>query len=178
MKMLTTIRSLFLAVLLGAGSSAQANVFDLGANPIDESITLLFPAGSAATFEDTVQFSVTQVGSVVSTAFSNWPVASQGLRNLELELFRGNTLLASTGPSAVTNAGPGIPVFTLQSLSQALAIGDYRLTLSGNVQSGGGFYNWNVSTVAVPEPEQWALLMAGLAVVVGGAYRRRQSARG
>ena len=171
--MLTGVRSVCLAALLACGSS-HALVVNMGANPVDESV-VNSPSPPGGTFLDTVLFSVTAPSSLVTTAFSNWPVATAGLRNLAFELFQGSTSVGSTGPSAVTFPGPGIPVFTLQSLSQTLEVGSYRLTLAGDVRPDGGFYAWSVSTVAVPEPEQWALLAAGLVLVIVGASRRRNA---
>ena len=159
-----------------ACSSAHAVLVNMGANPVDESIVNSFPAAiGGSTFLDTVLFSVSQTSALVTTAFSNWPVATAGLRNLTLDLFQGASLVASAGPSSVTIPGGGVPVFTLQSLSQSLTSGDYRLTLSGDVRPDGGFYAWTVSTAAVPEPGQWALLIAGLALVAGVTARRRRN---
>jgi len=172
--MLTGVRSLCLAALLACGSS-HALVVNMGANPVNESIVNT-PSPLGGSFLDTVMFSVTTPSSLVTTAFSNWPVATAGLRNLAFELFQGSTLIGSTGPSAVTAPGGGIPVFTLQSLSQALAVGSYRLTLAGDVRPDGGFYSWTVSTVAVPEPKQWALMSAGLVLVMVAAVSRRRNA--
>ncbi len=170
--MVKTLRTLFLAAALACGS-AHALVVNVGADPADVSIV---DSKGGTSFEDSVLFSLTAPSALVSTAFSNWPVATAGLRNLTLELFQGSTLIASAGPSSVVFPGPGIPVFTLETLNAFLSIGSYRLALSGDVRPDGGFYAWTVNTVAVPEPEQWALLIAGLALVAGVAARRRKAA--
>ncbi len=163
-------RCLVLAAAFACGS-AQALVVNVGADPVDVSVTD-FKMGT--TFEDSLLFSLTTPSSLVSTAFSNWPVPTAGLRNLTLDLFKDSTLIASAGPSSVTFPGGGIPVFTLQTLSRFLDVGSYRVTLSGDVRPDGGFYAWTLNTVAVPEPEQWALLIAGLALVAAAASRRRR----
>lgn len=160
-------------------SSAQAGlVVNMGADPVDESVTYKFDFGPGA-FTDVVLFSLTGTRGLVSTAFSNWLSPDAGLRNLTLELYRGNTLVAAEGPSSVVFVpGLGIPPFTLESLTQTLQAGNYRLELSGNVRPNGGFYVWTVSTAAavapVPEPEHWALMLAGLAAV-GMAVARRSA---
>ena len=169
------LRNIFLATML-ACSSAHAVLVNMGANPVDEQVVNAFPAVTGgSTFIDTVLFSVSQASGLVTTAFSNWPVPTAGLRNLTFELFQGSTLIASAGPSSVTLPGPGIPVFTLQSLSQPLTGGAYRLTLAGDVRPDGGFYSWTVSTVPVPEPQLWVLLIAGTALVMGITARRRKT---
>jgi hypothetical protein len=167
------MKTLFVAAAL-VSSSAYALVVDVGADP--QGVSVVDTKGGSS-FEDTVLFSLTAPSSLSSTAFSNWPVATAGLRMLTLELFQGATLITSTGPSTVVPPSPGIPAFTLQSLNTFLATGSYRLVLSGDVRPDGGFYAWTVNTVAaVPEPEQWALLLAGLALVAGVAGRRRKTA--
>jgi len=156
--------------------SAQAVIVNMGTNPVDESIVNSFQ-GTTSSFSDVVLFSVSGTSGLVSTAFSNWPAPTAGLRNLTLELFQGATLLASEGPSAVVVPGGGVPAFTFESLTSPLAAGSYRLVLSGDVRPDGGFYSWTVSTTLavapVPEPEHWALMLAGLAAV-GAAVRKRQ----
>jgi hypothetical protein len=176
--MLRLLRSAVLAATL-AWSSAHAVVVDMGADPVDESVINSFAAG-VSSFSDTVLFSLSTAGGLVTTAFSNWPVPTAGLRGLTLELFQGASLLASAGPSAVVVPGGGIPAFTLESLTRTLAAGDYRLVLSGTVRPDGGFYAWNLSTTAVapvPEPEQWAMLLSGMALVLGVVRRRRKAIR-
>lgn len=170
------VHGIALALGLCCGS-AQAVVVNMGTDPVDQSIANNFASGSGS-FSDVVLFSLSSARGLVSTAFSNWPVPTAGLRNLTLELFQGTALIASEGPSTVVAIpGSGIPAFTLESLSRPLAAGSYRLVLSGDVRPDGGFYSWSVSTTGavapVPEPEHWALMLAGLAAV-GTAVRRQQ----
>jgi hypothetical protein len=171
--MTKTLRNLFLAAAFAFGGSAQAFVANVGVDPGEFSIT---DSKGGTTFEDSLLFSLTVPSAIVSTAFSNWPVPTAGLRNLTLELFQGSTLIASAGPSSVVVPGGGIPVFTLETLSALVSPGSYRLNLSGDVRPDTGFYNWTLNTVAVPEPEQWALMIAGLALVAGLASRRNRKA--
>lgn len=171
--MLRTMRALMLGTVFACGS-AQAVIVNMGTDPVDQSVVNSFTAGTPS-FIDTVFFSLTEPSGLVTTAFSNWSVPTAGLRNLTLQLFQGNTLLATEGPSTVVVPGNGIPAFTLESLTETLAAGSYRLVLSGTVRPDGGFYAWTVSTSAiapVPEPAGWAMLVAGLALVGAAAQRR------
>ena len=117
--MLNALRNLFLAAALACGS-AHALVVDVGADPQDVSIV---DTKGGTSFSDSVLFSLSAPSALVSSAFSNWPVATAGLRNLTLELFQGATLVASAGPSSVVFPGPGIPVFTLETLNAFLNVG-------------------------------------------------------
>src|SRR5690606_29405477 len=92
-RMVKMLRSLCLAALLACGS-AHAVLVNMGADPLDQSVVNSF--AGAGTFEDTVLFSVTKDTTLATTAFSNWPVATAGLRNLVFELFEGGNDVAST----------------------------------------------------------------------------------
>lgn len=174
--MVKTLKNLLLATALGCGANASV-ADDFVANlPPDFGAFSISISKSGTSFVDSLLFSVTAPSSITSTAFSNWPVRTAGLRNLTLELFQGSTLIASEGPSEAVPPSGGIPAFTLENLAAFVSPGSYRLTLSGDVQPDGGFYSWTVNTVAVPEPEQWALMIAGLALVAGLASRRRKAA--
>ena len=83
--MLKMMKTLFAAAAL-ASSSAYALVVDVGADP--QGVSIVDTKGGSS-FEDTVLFSLTAPSSLSSTAFSNWPVVTAGLRNLTLELFQG-----------------------------------------------------------------------------------------
>ena len=82
-------------------------------------------------------------------------------------LFNDDDLLLDT-----TSGGPG----SLDLTWGASAAGSYYLNITG-IANGtlGGLYSGAISVTAVPEPETWALLAAGLGVV-GLKLRRRANA--
>jgi hypothetical protein len=56
-----------------------------------------------------------------------------------------------------------------------LTAGDYYYKITGNATGSlGGFYSITSTVTPVPEPETYAMLLAGLGVV-GSLYRRRKS---
>lgn len=57
----------------------------------------------------------------------------------------------------------------------SLAAGDYFYTVSASGSKGGGFLLGSYATAPVPEPESYALMLAGLALV-GAKVGRRKAA--
>jgi hypothetical protein len=170
--MFRSARSLLLAVAFVCGS-AQAITVVVGSNPSGVSLSNAFPSGT--TFSDAIAFSLTSSAAVSTFAFSQWDTPTEGLRNLRISLLQGSTLVGSAGPSTVFPPSPPVPAFTNVSFADVLAPGSYLVTLSGNVQPGGGSYLWGLtSTVAavIPEPAGWMLLTAGL-VLLGFITHRR-----
>ena len=167
-------RSLFLAGAIVCGSAQAGVAADFGTDPVDQFLMNSFDM--AGSFNDQITFDVSSTRTLSTVALSQWTGGpTDGLRNLTIELFQGGNLIASAGPSVANVPGGGLPAFTIESLNQLLTSGSYRLELTGDVQALGGNYVWTVNTVAIPEPEQWALLIAGLVLVAGAASRRRRS---
>jgi hypothetical protein len=173
---MTKLRTLFLAAAMVC-SSAHALVPGAGTDP--QGAFLVDHLSTPGSFEQQWLFDLSTTSSVSSTAFSQWfGGPTDGLRNLTISLFQGSTLLSSAGPSTVTVIGGPLGAFTQIALNDTLAAGSYRLELTGDVQALGGNYVWTLntnatSTAPVPEPEQWALFVAGLALVVGVSRRRK-----
>lgn len=166
-------KALFLAAAALACSNANALVPSAGTNP--QGAFLVDSLTGPGSFEQEWLFDLNILSSVSTHAFSQWfGGRTDGLRNLTIELFQGSTLVGSAGPSTPVVIGGSIGAFTQTSLNDLLPAGSYRLTLSGDIQPDGGNYFWSLNTVAVPEPEQWAMMIAGLALVAGWAARRRK----
>ncbi len=57
-----------------------------------------------------------------------------------------------------------------------LAVGDYSFKFTGSAGPNGGGYMVGLSVAPVPEPSEWAMMLAGLGLVGAVAARRRRRA--
>lgn len=107
--------------------------------------------------------------SILNMSFGAMPMYT--VTGLTVQLYdSGNNLLANLdnnpGSSADYKVGSG--VFPVGN--------DYYFTVSGNATGSlGGQYVFAVSTLPVPEPETYAMLLAGLGIM--GAVARRRKAK-
>lgn len=89
------------------------------------------------------------------------------------------SLVSLFGPvtfSSVSLSGSDYALSETNTFSfEDLAAGDYTMIVSG--KTANPFYAWsgNLNAQPVPEPQAYAMLLAGLAVMVGVAARRRQA---
>lgn len=150
------LRSIALAAALAASTlPALAVSSDLG--PLDTSAEGFgnFFATATGVFSDTFTFSLASSQTV--TGMTGW----SGISTFGLVLLDGN------GDTVATDTTPG-------SFSFALGSGNYALNFVGFGAAAGSFYGGSVS--AVPEPETYALMLAGLGIIgFIGARRRDRS---
>jgi hypothetical protein len=148
----------------------------VGANANDETISwgnlgdlqvaaVLHDPGS---FTDTINFSIPSLSSVSSTTVANNLMTVLNLQGGMVELFNSsNTSMGSYSFDGTTGS-------TWHTMT-GLTAGDYHFTITGNATgSKGAFYSISATAVPVPEPETYAMLLAGLGVV-GSLYRRRKN---
>lgn len=90
---------------------------------------------------------------------------SLGLGGIALLDATGSTILVSD-----TNSSDGL------NLSGSIAAGDYKFAVLGNANGtlGGTYVGYLQTLAAVPEPETYAMLMAGLLAIGAVSRRRRQ----
>lgn len=177
---LTHIAAVCAASLLMAATGARADVNNLGVlasnGSFDETVTLSL-SGNFLNFNETFTFQVAETGTDVNLDFGSF-------------LYQSNTgwlaydqfSLGGVASSGLAIAGSGNNTFTISG-ADLVAGQSYSFTISGSrnknsdpknvsvVQYGVGY-----SAVSpVPEPETYALMLAGLGVV-GWAARRRKLA--
>jgi hypothetical protein len=150
------MKPLAAAALLALSASAFAAGGSLGA--IDDSTVVIGnPAVATPFFFDTYTFTLADASTVFGGAFSF------GITNFSAVL--QDDSFATVGTDA--NLGDGFSF-------EGLAAGSYALSFLG-FSNAGGAYGGVVSAVStpVPEPETYAMLLAGLGMI-GFMVRRRR----
>lgn len=175
-----TKHAVALAVLSVTAFSASAAVYDLGA------ITVGTPksfnagvAGNSVVFGDLFAFTLPANGGSQYDVI-NFPLDFAGLNvSLSFAALYKNPDGVKTG----LNGDEGAPLDSALAMGNAVhfshggtAGGNYFLLVSG-VTSGtaGGAYSGYISAAPVPEPESYAMLLAGLGVMGTIVMRRNKS---
>lgn len=163
------LKSAVLAIALAAAAaSAQATVFDWGSHGNIEYGSVFNSPGA---FEDFFAFNLVPGADLSSTTVSNNIPVITNVAGGNVELFQGNywdmtadTLVGSYSFDGTTGSSP----FTFSSLSS----GDYFYRVTGNATGmAGGFYT--ISSAPIPEPETYAMLLAGLGVTLIARKRKK-----
>ena len=184
---LTLVASLALATLLALPGRAGAANYTMVGSPTDPAATgysllwgsTLYPPGSGFTlpalssFTDNWSFTVASASTFQVQSLLDW--GSFGFSSLSASLLTG-----ALAPTGYGNSGP----LSLQNLSPSafLAPGAYNLQISGTTTNaayawyGGQLNLVSSSTVSapIPEPETYAMMLAGLGLMGFVARRRRQ----
>ena len=155
------------AVSLLAGTSFADN----GGGPLDLSTGSTFfgrtPSGSS--FIDTYTFTLAGFSYLTTGAVDSSAIGGQDIDF--------NSIVIKLGGSTVaTFANSGTDAQEHYTLSQVLlAPGSYSLVIDGTQSPDAASYAGNLAIVAapVPEPQTYALLLAGLGAIAFGGIRRR-----
>lgn len=161
-KLKRTVAAVALTAALASGA-AQATTFDIGA--ISTTPYINSAQVSVGSFLDTYNFSVTTPelasSSVTSLGLSFGPVNILNISNLSMSLYDSANALIGTASGT-----------TQKELTQYLGTGSYHIDISGiGNGAAGGTYLFSIAA-AVPEPEQWSMLFAGM-LMLGAIARRR-----
>jgi len=162
MKLATSVKTLAAAAVLSASASFAMAAVD---------VPKLLPASVTGIFNNVSlgSFSVLSISNVTgSFGYSPSIVFPNGTLTLGAVTFSGSAVSGLGGP--VNFIGNTF------SLSNLLA-GNYKVFASGSVSDGGmGVVGALVNVTPVPEPETYAMLLAGLGIIGAIARRRKQSA--
>lgn len=156
-----------LAVMVAASAGwvgvVQATTYDVGTVSPSVYQQADFYSTSSLSFADVFNFTVgAEYGTVLASAASYTPEGLSAeqthVSNLTLSIFAGSD---ATGPIVGEwSSSNG----SLIDQSGILAAGDYSARISGIADGSlGGGYQFSVA--AVPEPAEWMMLIAGLAVL-------------
>ena len=137
--------------------------------------TILSDPINGSTFTD-VSVGTIHIGSVSDLGGSFFAATSIQFPSFSLTL-QSVTFLTSSGIAALTDLDPSANGFSFQNV----AAGDYLVKASGFLSGSAqipnlAFVGANYSVTAVPEPEAFAMLLAGLGLVGTIARRRKMSA--
>ncbi|MES2206902.1 MAG: FxDxF family PEP-CTERM protein [Pseudomonadota bacterium] len=148
----------FVALAALASVNASATVYNAGSIASNNTIQLLNIGfvGTGA-LSDTINFTLTSNASTASVA-----AAGFFIDNFTASLYdASNTLLGSGANFSSFNVG-------------ALTSGNYHLNVTGNVSAPfGGAYI--AAITPAPEPETWAMMLAGLGFVASAARRKKNA---
>ena len=187
----TTKQTLVALALAGAFSSAQAATisldggdfpYDLGANPTDANAYSVTHA-TVGSFTDIFTFSLTELSDTISSAVSLFLSGLDGgsssyeIDNGSLALWtdpEGDGVGGADTQIAWTAFGDANGVLAVNSV----AAGAYYWAVAGDaVGVNGGAYLFSANTAPVPEPETYAMMLAGLGLLGFVGKRRMKSSR-
>ena len=151
------------SVLALAGASAQAFAYNWDlSEPLDVQQSYKLKGTS---FSDTITFTLPGLSDLEVGAVSNI-FGSFGISNGSVSVYKGATLLDSFAVTGTTNS----------AMYSSLGAGAYSFVVAGTVSGkSGGNYTLNAAVTPVPEPETYALMLAGLGAVAFIARRRKSA---
>nr|WP_316644031.1 FxDxF family PEP-CTERM protein [uncultured Roseateles sp.] len=161
----------FVAVAVSTGALADTT-FNLGnlvgPTPIGDMVSGLFT--------DSYDFSVAAASKGAVVAFNTWyDITPPGITLGKISSFSGmldGTPLAFSSISTPISPGVNQEIQTLAASTVPLAAGMHTLTIAGAADFSSA-YTGSIKVTPVPEPETWALMLAGLGALGTLAYRRR-----
>ncbi|MCA1325177.1 FxDxF family PEP-CTERM protein [Herbaspirillum sp. alder98] len=170
---------MFLALsLLAAGSSA--NAADINGTQVLTFVGDTSDFGSKFGSGTTNKTFAEKFTFAVSNAFDlSSAIISIALKTQSAVDLTGFTLTSSNGTNITGTKSTVGNTQYFELSGNTLASGSYTLTVLGKITgTAGGSFGGNISISAVPEVTTTAMMLAGLAIVGFGAYRRRRQDAG
>jgi hypothetical protein len=174
------------AIASHAVAAITPNTVNLGAvsAPFSVSYGNTFSGPSLLSFYDDYTFTLSPAASLSSITASINLGSFFGIDNISARLYQGsgpfsagNTPLMQAW-STPFSAAPGITGSTTVISLSTLPADTYTLEIRGNVVGTyGGTYSGSLNVAAIPEPETYALLLAGLGLI-GFVARRKNTKPG
>lgn len=155
-----------LAVLVALTAASVSSAWAVGGALVFVGNTASFSSSVNGTFSDVWTFNIVAPGASAATSVTN--IAFGGFGGITG--FTGTLASVPLNSSAVPS--PPLVVNVLAGFTGTLVPGAYSLVIGGNAGPGAS-YGGNVVLTPIPEPETYALMLAGLGVVGFMAARRR-----
>jgi hypothetical protein len=167
MKLKSAVAAVASAVAMLASSAAHAVVYNIGTLPVAPSAYTNFAQVTGPTFFDQYNFIFPAGQGLASAAAVSLTTGDlYNIQGLTVSLFTSGGALVATG----TQAGNSVTLTNVMLTPGA----SYRYDMTGTVTGTvGGQYTFMAQ--AVPEPETYALFLAGLSAI-GWVVRRRRVA--
>ena len=155
------------AILATLTAISISNAWAVGGPLVFVGNSASFSSSVNGAFTDFWTFSVVAPGASAAASATN--IAFNGAGGITS--FAG--LLSTVNLTSSATVNPPVVVNVLSGFTGTLAPGAYNLRISGTAGTGGASYGGNLVLTPIPEPETYALLLAGLGVVGFVAARRR-----
>jgi len=135
-----------------------------GFQDIESAFAKVFIGDAGESFAKVINFKVEDLSLMTLN------IASIGLEDLSISIFEKKSSLEVYDSGSFGSASGGI-----WSDSFSLNAGKYFMIFTGNVASAAAVYAGVLSAAPVPEPAEWMMIVAGLAMMGFVVVRRRQA---
>ncbi len=168
------VKSLVATAVIGLAAASSS--FAVTSEPLG----LLAPTASfsrtvsAGSFMDTYNFDLS-VASIVAASATNVEITFGSFSFGGISGFAAMLNNQPLNLNSFTSSNGGVTVKTsVLAGSTTLPAGTFLLKISGTAGPGGASYGGNIVATPVPEPESYAMLLAGLGVMGAIAVRRNK----
>lgn len=159
-------------VTVFASTGINAATFELGTLTPTASVAIINPSLAAGAYSDDWNFQVSAEASGLGINVSSltelpFNLGGVGATIASYELWNNttNTLMASATPTVSPGAGSTTGYQASFSVPTLSVGNSYAVKIGGTAGNLGGFYAGSLAVVAVPELEEWAMMILGIGLI-------------